>query len=113
MHLTKSVEDARKLVFSIPHKACAKAIGTHWKVAPDGKVRAQSVFWLFCWAKTGMSSENARQVSVRVFDEILPITFTEFDAAVDHGHAREARYAARNVEHELEELLDRHKNTWA
>ena len=28
-----------------------------------GTVRAQSVLWLYCWAKTGMNSEAARQVA--------------------------------------------------
>jgi len=51
-------------------------------VSPDGRVRAQSVLWLFCWAKTGMNSEEARQVSAQIFDEILPITFAKFDAVL-------------------------------
>jgi hypothetical protein len=105
MFLKKSAADARKLVLSIPHKRCANAMTDNWKVEADGMVRAQSVFWLFCWAKTGMNSEHARQVAVRVFDEILPISFVAFDAIVNHEYARKARYASHNIEHELEGFL--------
>jgi len=75
--------------------------------SPDGKVRAQSVYWLYCWAKTGMNSEEARQASVRVFDAILPVTFARFDAVTNHEYARLARYASADIEHELEETLAR------
>jgi hypothetical protein len=107
MYLKKSTDEARKLVLSIPHKTCARAIAENWRVESDGRVWAQSVLWLFCWAKTGMNSEHARQVAIRVFDEILPISFAEFDAAVDHQYARLSRYAAHSIEHELEEILRR------
>ena len=105
MNLTKSPADALKRVLSIPHKRCADAVTDNWKVEPDGRVRAQSVFWLFCWGKTGMASEHARQSAVRVFDGILPISFVEFDAIVDHEYAREARYASHDIEHELDKIL--------
>jgi hypothetical protein len=105
MYLKKSTDEARKLVLSIPHKTCAQAIEENWKVGPDGSVRAQSVLWLFCWAKTGMNSEHARQSAVRIFDEIMPISFAEFDAAVDHQYARTSRYAAHSIESELENIL--------
>jgi hypothetical protein len=55
-----------------------------------------------------MNSEHARQVAIRVFDEILPISFAEFDAAVDHQYARKSRYESQNIEHELEDILSRH-----
>jgi hypothetical protein len=102
---SKSPADARRLLLSIPHKTCEKGIANNWEVASDGRVRAQSVFWLFCWAKTGMNSQQAREVAVRVFDEILPISFAQFDAAVDHEYARVARYASHDIERELEEIL--------
>ena len=107
MYLKKSTDEARKLVLSIPHKTCSRAITENWKVAPDGRVQAQSVLWLFCWAKTGMNSEHARQAAVCVFNEILPISFAEFDAAVDHEYARKERYASHSIEDELQEILCR------
>jgi hypothetical protein len=105
MRLKRSAEDAQKLVLSIPHETCSNAVDYRWKVNPDGTVRAQSVLWLFCWAKTGMNSEDARQAAVRVFNDILPISFAQFDTAVDHKYARKARYMSGNIEDELEQLL--------
>jgi len=110
MYLKKSIEEARKMVLSIPHTTCNRAVAENWSVEPDGRVRAQSVLWLFCWAKTGMNSAHARQVSIRIFDEILPISFADFDAAVDHEYARSSRYASHDIEHELEDLLGRGPN---
>ena len=107
MYLKKSPEEAMQLVLSIPHKTCAQAINENWKVGPDGSIQAQCVFWLFCWAKTGMNSEHARQAAARVFDEVMPISFGEFDGAVDHEYARKARYTSHNIEHELKEILCR------
>lgn len=107
MYLNRPLEEARRDVLSIPHKSCAKAVDRHWNVSPDGKVRAQSVYWLYCWAKTGMNSEEARQASVRVFDAILPVTFAGFDAIANHEYARLARYAPGDIEYELEQMLAR------
>jgi hypothetical protein len=105
MKLKTSEERARKLILSIPHKTCTGAIDRHWKVNVDGTVPAQSVLWLFCWAKTGMNSQIARQESVRVFDEIFPIPFSAFDAVVDHEYARKGRYLDLNIDRELEDML--------
>jgi hypothetical protein len=102
MHLIVPSDEARKQLLSIPHSTCTKAIDDHWKVDRDGNVRAQSVFWLFCWAKTGMNSELARHASVRVLNNILPRSFADLDAVIDHEYAREARYSSRNIEDELE-----------
>ena len=107
MRIKTSADHARALVLSIPHKTCARAVGDHWKVSLDGTVRAQSVLWLYCWAKTGMNSGEARQVAAQVFDEILPIGFADFDAVVDHEYARERRYASGDIQAELDEVLAR------
>ena len=103
MRIKTSPGQARALVLSIPHKTCAKATADHWRVSSEGTVRAQSVFWLYCWGKTGMNSEKARHVAAQVFDEILPIRFTDFDAVVDHADARELRYASGDIEGGVEQ----------
>ena len=108
MRLKTSVENARKLLLSIPHQTCARAISHCWKVNPDGTVAAQSVLWLFCWGKTGMNSEIARRAAAEVFDEIMPISFGQLDALVDHEYARRARYASHNIENELKQILAKH-----
>lgn len=102
MHLIVPAEEAKKQLLSIPHKTCTKAIDDHWKVDRDGEVRAQSLAWLFCWAKTGMNCEPARQASVRVFNNILSPGFADLDARLDHEYARQARYSSQNIEDEFD-----------
>ncbi len=105
MRLKVSPEDASKLVHSIPHKTCSDGVANNWRLHSDGTVCAQSVFWLFCWGKTGMNSDNARSSAVRVFDALFPVSFSQFDRVVKHEYARQARYAAQNIEHEMDEIL--------
>jgi hypothetical protein len=102
MHLIVPADEAIKQLLSIPHNTCTKAIDHHWKVGHDGKVHAQSVLWLFCWAKTGMNSEPARLASVRVLNNILPKSFADLDAVLDHAYARESRYSSHDIEEELD-----------
>lgn len=102
MHLIVPADEAIKQLLSIPHSTCTKAIDHHWRVDRDGNVRAQSVLWLFCWAKTGMNSEPAREASVSVFNNILPRSFADLDAVLDHEYARKARYSSQNIEEELD-----------
>lgn len=105
MHLIVPIDEARKQLLSIPHNTCTKGINKHWKVDQDGTVRAQSVLWLFCWAKTGQKSEKARQAAVRVFDKILSRDFADLDAVLEHKYAREDRYSPRNIEEEFEQRI--------
>ena len=106
--LRVSEHDARVALDRVPHERFQKACSRNWRVA-DGQVDARSVCWLFCWAKTGMSSVAAAEGAQQAFDEVLPFRFDRFDAAVDHEWAREARYAgdeaARSVEAKLQTLL--------
>lgn len=110
MQLKVSVEEAQRQVVSIPHKSCVKGAVDNWKVDRHGNVRAQSVLWLFCWAKTGMNSEQARQASARVFDQILPVRFVDLDAALDHTYARESRYTSRNIEDDFKHIVEQIKS---
>lgn len=105
MLLRVSTDEALRQLSSIPHNSCRKAIEKHWRVDENGEVSAQSVFWLFCWAKTGMNSEEARQVSARVVDHLLPVSFAELDGVLDHAYARAARYSTRNIESEFADRI--------
>jgi hypothetical protein len=105
MRLKVSPEDASKLVHSIPHKTCSDGVTNNWRLNSDGTVRAQSVFWLFCWGKTGMNSENARCSAVRVFGAVFPVTFSQFDRVVKHDDARQMRYSDHNIEQQMDEIL--------
>jgi hypothetical protein len=104
LHIIKPADEVHKLLQSIPHSSCTNAIDRYWKVDHDGRVRAQSVLWLFCWAKTGMNSERARIRSEEVLNTVLPTTFKELDAALDHAYARRARYSSLDMEEEFESM---------
>lgn len=68
-----------------------------------------SVFWLYCWGKTGMNIERVRQ-SMRVFDNIFPVSFAQFDAVVDHELARRWRYADFGAEHRMRHQYSEQQN---
>lgn len=105
MKLKIPTQQAVNLLYTIPHRSCRKAIPEHWCVDEDGEVTAQSVCWLFCWAKTGMNSPEAAIVSREVFDQLLPLTFVQFDQCVPHEIARTIRYTAGDCESQLTAML--------
>lgn len=98
--------ELERLLGTIDHDIFQKSIKEHWKIN-DQEVSAQSVCWLFCWAKTGTNSQKVRQQSRQVFDKIFQtIDFLEFDKKVSLEYAREARYINGDIEKELEGLLN-------
>jgi hypothetical protein len=106
MQSMKSVDDSRRLLHSVGHKTCIGAIGHQWK-QDAGDVAGHSVFWLYCWGKTGMNSESARRAAVQAFNAIFPVSFARFDAVVDHEQARRCRYAGLAAEQEMARVLAR------
>lgn len=92
MSLTVGVDRARRLIEQVPHATCRSAAQRRWNVADDGTVPEESVNWLFCWGKTGMGSPTAAEEARRVFDAILPVTFSRYDRLVPHEYARSHRY---------------------
>jgi hypothetical protein len=85
----KSIE----LLNAISHSSCIKAIRKNWLISDTGKIKAHSICWLFCWAKTGMNSKKTKMESEKVFDKIFgEMSFQNFDAHVEHEWARWARY---------------------
>src|SRR5262245_19279429 len=92
MKLRVSPDTARQLIEGIPHQTCRDAAETNWNASLNGYVPEESVNWLFCWGKTGMGSAAAAAEARRVFNTVLPISFTEYDSQVDHDYARSHRY---------------------
>jgi hypothetical protein len=105
MNLKVTAEESKRQLRSIPHQTCFKAIDKHWLLNEDGTIKAQSVLWLFCWAKTGQSSDHARQVAARIFDNIMPISFEKLNMVLDHEYARKQRASKRNIEEEFDRLI--------
>jgi len=89
----------------VKHDTFQKALTKYWKVK-DQYATAQSVCWLFCWAKTGMNSQDAMKQSRQIFDRIFQsVTFSDFDKKVPHEWARKARSRTGNIEKELDSLF--------
>lgn len=98
-------EDALSWLEGINNEAFRKALRENWHVDDNGNVKAQSVLWLFCWAKTGMGSIETAEEAQIIFDKIFPFTYNFFESRVDHEWARAMRYAKGDIEDKLEEKL--------
>jgi hypothetical protein len=107
IHLRVSKEEAMKALNSVQHDKFRKAIARNWYVDANGAIIGRSVCWLYCWAKTGLNSQDAAMKARQLFDEIFDVSFDRFDAKVNHQWARRARYDTdrRAVEAELERQL--------
>ena len=97
--------EALKHLKRIDHGTCQKGVSTRWRVRKDqnGKkfATAQSICWLYCWAKTGMNSETARVQAHRAFDAIFDQPFNRLERRLNHKRARTWRYAAGNIENQF------------
>jgi hypothetical protein len=98
-------EKSQKILRTVDHSTYLDALPGHWRVFEDGQPRAQSICWLFCWAKTGINSEKAKQQAREVFNRLFDKSFEWFDRRVPHDWAREARIKPGNLESELEKYL--------
>ena len=105
--LTSSVHEAQLALSRVPHKRFQDARAGHWRVGSDGRVDGRDVSWLFCWAKTGMGSLKAADAAQQAFDQVLDVSYSLFDARVDHEWAREKRYSNAPIEVELKAMLRR------
>lgn len=94
MKLKVSADEVRRQFEKLEHEDFQEAIPTHWKVYEDGHVSATSVLWLFCWAKTGMNSEDAAETAREIFDDIMDKSFEFCDGRIPHDDfARKYRYS--------------------
>lgn len=98
-------DDAKKILRMVDHRTYLDALESHWRVFEDGQPKAQSICWLFCWAKTGNNSRRAAQEATDAFNYLLNKPFEWFDKRVPHSWARDARYKQYNIESELAEYL--------
>jgi hypothetical protein len=103
-------DEALAFLEGIDNEAFSKALQDNWHVDKSGYIRAQSVLWLFCWAKTGMNKPETAEDAQAVFDAIFPFSYNFILSRVDHEWAQRKRYATRNIEMELEERIGSHNN---
>lgn len=116
VYLTMEPDAARRECDRIRHANCRR--GALRRLSPDaqGRVRAQDVNWLRCWAETGQGSEDAMLDSCRVFNLIFrieppPVGESALDfirRKVPHQWARDNRNIAdgRDLSARLSDLLD-------
>jgi hypothetical protein len=94
MKIRVSPDEVMRQFAKLEHEEFQEAIPTHWTVYKDGHVKAQSVLWLFCWAKTGMNSLEAAETAEEIFDAIMDKPFNYCDARIPHDDfARKYRYS--------------------
>ena len=99
--------EANNILANIQHKKFQAVLKKKWHANMAGGVCAQSVCWLYCWAKTGMKSEFVADESKKAFNAILDISYQEFDNKVDHKWAQDARNKIGDIEDKLASLLGR------
>jgi hypothetical protein len=98
MEIKIPYSESCELLKTIPHSSCRNAIENNWLINDAGKIKAHSICWLFCWAKTGMNSKKTELESKKVFDKIFgEMAFQNFDTHVEHEWARWARYQYENI----------------
>lgn len=76
VHLKIDKFDAEAWIQSVQNDKFQDAIKGNWIIDEQGRVKAQSVLWLYCWAVTGMGSIDTAIEVQEVFDQIFPFTFS-------------------------------------
>lgn len=98
-------DEALVYLEGIDNNKIRRVLAANWHVDENGFVRAQSVLWLFCWAKTGMGKQETAEEAQAVFDAIFPFAYNFMESRVEHEWARQKRYATGNIERDLEDKL--------
>ena len=101
----RSAHEAQVELEAVPHKRFHDVLAIHWHVDGAGHIDGRSVCWLFCWAKTGMGSPKAAEAAQQAFEQVVDVSYSLFDARVEHEWAREKRYSGKPIDEELERLL--------
>ena len=109
VQLIVTQKEALSELRNISHQKCRNAIERRWHVTDNGQVKAQSVCWLYCWAKTGMGRKQAASEAEQVFNKIFNITVSDFDVRIPEAlkWARDNRYHFNDIEDKLNSHLKR------
>ena len=99
-----SYEESERLVESIDHKSCKKAMKNHWIKEGHAGVTAQSICWLYCWAATGMGSAKAQRQAEAVFNTIFDKPYDSFNPHTMHEYAGKHRYKGGDIEKEFADV---------
>ena len=100
-----STDTALLILDRVNHGNFRRALHRHWVILTDGRVKPQSVMWLFCWAKTGQNSSTAAEEARSAFNEIMIRPFEWYDTRIPHEFARRSRYSSQDIAETLAPLL--------
>jgi hypothetical protein len=103
LHVT--LQESLQALSTIRHAHCQQGIAKHWRVDAEGRIRAQSVCWLFCWAATGQGSQTAATDAKEVFDMIFNQPYEWASRYISLVEARRLRYAKGHIGEEFRALL--------
>jgi len=102
--LNISKEEVDGLFDTVFDKTFQDARRIWWEVNAEGYVRAQSVYWFYCWAQTGMAHERSRLACREIFNEIFPFTYEFFSGRVPGDYPRSFRHSLRKDDFNDQEL---------
>ena len=93
-------EDSKVEIRNIGHGSCEGAMENRWIKGGNAGVKAQSICWLYCWAK----SQKAKQRAEAAFNTIFDKRYDSFnpDTMYEYAKDRKHRYADRNIDIEDE-----------
>lgn len=98
MKLQVSPDQAYRRLAAIDNARFQQALPQYWHPVGQDEVRAQTILWLFCWAKTGLNSEQTAQDVRQAFNQIFDRPYAWLEAHIPHDYARKARYAVGDIE---------------
>lgn len=98
MQIRVPTATALRMIQAIPHATCQTGIQKYWRVDAQGNIAYRSIYWLACWAWTGMGSDDAAREARFAFDAIMPFTFAAFRTHVPHATARVNRYRTNSFD---------------
>ena len=98
----------------VAHKTFQKGRKIHWHTfAKNGGAEyatLKSFCWLYCWAKTGQGSDDAKQNAKQVFDATFHFPFSSVDSEKLYELAKRLRYK-NEITSEDEKELNRYLPT--
>ena len=109
-----SEKDARQILSRIEHETCSQGIDGHWSMYRSkfygdtngmDQPSAQSICWLYCWAKTGQGSNKAARQAQKAFDDIFDRDYDWLSGKLSLEEARRLRYAEKDVESEFNDIM--------
>ena len=112
-----SAGEAKQAISQIEHKTCQRGLERYWIPYQDAtgkdQATAQSICWLFCWAKTGMGSRKALTQARHAFDYIFDQPHDWLKARLPQEDAERLRYKNRRElvkrrEQDFADCLKRH-----